>query len=65
MTTRPRPPTTLHERIAQVLNWSVVDVRSFSLISLRDLVRPLNAKLASEMDEIVRSGRVILQPEKW
>ena len=63
MTTR--PPTTIHERIAAALNWSIKDVQSFSLITLRDLVRPLNAKLASEMDEIIRSGRVILPAEKF
>lgn len=63
MTTQ--PPMTIHERVAAVLNWSVRDVQSFPLVSLRDLVRPLDVKLAAEMDQIVRSGYTILQPEKW
>ena len=36
----------LEARIAEALGWSLRDVRSMSLHSLRELVRPVSAKLA-------------------
>jgi len=39
----------LHERIAAALGWTVAEVRSFGLPSLRDMVRPVDAKLAYEI----------------
>ena len=39
----------LEDRIAQALGWSLADVRSFSLPTLRDFVRPVSAKLAHEI----------------
>jgi hypothetical protein len=48
------------ERIAAALGWSLRDVRSMSLHSLRELVRPVSAKLADELTERIRSGRVII-----
>jgi hypothetical protein len=42
-------PLTLHERIAVTLGWSAADVLSFSLLSLRELVRPIDPRLAGEI----------------
>lgn len=50
---------TLHERIAKVLGWSVVDVRKFSLGTLREILRGTSPKLAAEITECIRSGRVL------
>ena len=46
----------LHERIAAALGWSVSDVKSFSLITLRDLVRPVSPKLAHEISVALKAG---------
>lgn len=40
---------TLHERIAVSLGWEVCDAQSFSLPTLRDLVRPVSPQLAYEI----------------
>jgi hypothetical protein len=45
--------SSLHDRIARVLGWSPTDVRSLSLQSLRDLVRPINPNLARELDLVL------------
>lgn len=37
---------TLHERIAKALGWTVAEAQSFSLPTLRELVRPVSPKLA-------------------
>jgi hypothetical protein len=39
----------LHARIAQALGWTVSETQNFSLQTLRDLVRPVNPKLAREI----------------
>jgi len=39
----------LHARIAQALGWTEEQVRSMSLRSLRELVRPVSPKLAHEI----------------
>ena len=49
---------TLHERIAQALGWTLADAQSFSLLALRDLVRPVDAKLAYEIHEALRTRLV-------
>jgi len=49
----------LHERAAKKLGWSVRDVRSLSMKSLRDLVRPVDLDLAREMDYVIQSGAYI------
>jgi hypothetical protein len=46
----------LHARIAEALGWTEAEVKSFSFQSLRELVRPVNPKLAHELDEAIRSG---------
>jgi len=47
---------TLHERVAKALGWSLGDVRSLSLQSLRELVRPVDPKLAAELTQTISSG---------
>ena len=44
---------TLHERIAQALNWPLRDVESMSLPSLHELVRPVDRRLAEEISESI------------
>jgi hypothetical protein len=44
---------TLHERIAQALSWPLRDVESLSLPSLRELVRPVDQRLAEEISESI------------
>lgn len=41
--------SSLHERIAKALGWTVKDVQSFSLPALRELVRDKHPKLAHEI----------------
>ena len=50
----PVGPHDLHARIAAVLGWPMKDVQSVSLQSLRDLVRPVSAKLADEISRVVQ-----------
>lgn len=49
----------MHERIAKVLGWSVQDVKSFSLQALREMVAPVNPKLAAEITQAIQSGSYI------
>lgn len=49
----------LHERIATALGWTVDDVRSMSLQTLRDVVRPVSAKLAHEITNAIQSGSYV------
>jgi hypothetical protein len=49
----------LHDRIARTLGWSAEDVRSFSMQSLRDLVRPVDPDLAKEMTLVIQSGQYV------
>jgi hypothetical protein len=53
------PAMTLHQRIAAALGWTEDQAKSFSLAALRDLVRPVNAKLAHELTQLIQSGGVI------
>jgi hypothetical protein len=39
----------LHARVAAVLGWTESETQSFSLLSLRELVRPVSPKLAHEL----------------
>ena len=50
----------MKERIAKLLGWSLADVNSFDLKSLRELVRPLSPKLTHELDVAIRSGSYII-----
>ena len=49
----------LKERIAEALGWTVGEVNSFSLQTLREVVRPVAPKLAHELDVAVRSQAYI------
>jgi hypothetical protein len=50
----------LQQRCATALGWSLADVRSMSLLSLRDAVRPVSAKLAYLLSEEIQSKRYIV-----
>jgi hypothetical protein len=39
----------LHERIAAALGWTLAETKSFSLATLREMVRPLSPKLTHEI----------------
>lgn len=45
----------LHERAALVLGWTVEQCQSVSLLSLRELVRPVNPSLAYEITCLINS----------
>lgn len=49
----------LHARVAAALGWSVKDAQSMSLPALRDIVRPVSPKLASELTHVIQSGTYI------
>ena len=44
----------LHARVAHALGWTEAQAKSFSLPTLRDLVRPVSAKLAHEITLAMR-----------
>jgi len=46
----------LHERIAKRLGWTKRETESVSLQALRDLVHPVDAKLAHEITQAIREG---------
>lgn len=50
---------TLHERVARCLGWSVRDCQSFSLATLRELVRDKDAALHAAITATIRDGRHI------
>ncbi|MFA6118187.1 MAG: hypothetical protein WC729_29640 [Sphingomonas sp.] len=50
---------TLHTRIALALGWTPLQAAGFSLLALRDLVRPVDAALAEEITRHVESGDVL------
>jgi len=50
---------TLHERIAAALGWKLEDAQSYSLQTLRELVRPVAPKLAREITEHLVRGWVV------
>jgi len=52
-------PPNLHERIAEALKWTLADTQSMSLATLREVVRPVSPKLASEISTVIESGNHI------
>jgi hypothetical protein len=46
----------LHERIAEVLGWTVQEAQGFSLQSLRALIRTVDASLARDLSDVIQSG---------
>lgn len=49
----------MYIRIARALGWSVNEVQQFSLLSLRDMVRSVDSRLAREIDSSIRSGEYL------
>jgi hypothetical protein len=55
--------TTLHHRIARALGWTLADVQSFSLPTLREMLRTVNPKLAHDVTSAMRGpGYVTIPP---
>ena len=54
----------LYERIAAALKWSVADVQSFSMLMLREILKPKHPKLAAEVTALVASGGHIFGPAR-
>jgi hypothetical protein len=48
-------PADLHDRIAAALGWTPGQARSFSLNTLREVVRPVAPALADEISALIRS----------
>jgi hypothetical protein len=46
----------LHQRIAKALGWSVSDTQSMSLPALREIVRPVDPRLAAEISDAIQYG---------
>jgi hypothetical protein len=46
----------IHDRVAQALGWSVKDTQSFSLSTLREMVRTKDPALAAEISSMIQSG---------
>lgn len=56
---------TLHHRIARALGWTLPDIQSFSLPSLREMLRGVNPKLAYEVTCVMRGpDYVMISPNK-
>lgn len=49
----------LYERAANALGWSLADVHTVSMQSLRDLVRPVAPDLAQEINLAIQSGAYV------
>lgn len=56
--------SSLHERIAEALGWTVEDTRSVSYQGLRELVRPVSQKLAAEITGQIHSGEYLSRRDK-
>lgn len=54
----------LHDRIARELGWSVEDTQSYSLRSLRDVVRSSNPALAKEIERQIQSTEKTVRGKK-
>lgn len=54
----------LHTRIAAALGWAEEQAKSYSLQALRDLVRPVSAKLSHELDIAIQGGSCVLPPDE-
>lgn len=54
----------LHQRIASTLQWPLEEVQSFSLPTLRELIRPLSSKLVHEISSFMRSAEYVARPSR-
>ena len=52
----------MHERIAAALGWTVSETQSFSLATLREMVRTVSPKLAHEITVLIETGTYLVQP---
>lgn len=52
----------MHEKIAKALGWTVSETQTFSLPTLRDLVRPVDPELAQEISNVIQRGSHIVGP---
>jgi hypothetical protein len=50
----------LHERIAAALGWTVKETQSFSLASLREMVRTVSPKLVHEITVRIETGAYLV-----
>lgn len=50
------PVAELHQRIADALGWKISAVHSFSLQTLREMVRVKHPKLAANIADVVARG---------
>lgn len=50
----------LHARIAKALGWTIEETHGYPLLSLRELVRPIDAKLTAALTERIRDGAAIV-----
>jgi len=53
----------LHQRIAETLGWPLKETLAFSLQSLRELVKPVSPKLASEITKVIHSESYVIQTD--
>jgi hypothetical protein len=54
--------STLHERLAVALGWSVADTQSFSLPALREMVRGRHPRLEQEINAVLDRGSHLTRP---
>lgn len=53
----------MQARAAELLSWPLDQVRSMSLLALRDQVQPHSAKLAADLSRMIASGRHLIESE--
>lgn len=53
------PPSTIHERVAAAIGWSLEDVQSLPLPALRNVVRAVSPKLSEEISRLIRGGEAL------
>lgn len=50
----------IRERVAHALGWTIEQTMSFSYQALRELVRPVDGNLASELTRLIQTGQYIV-----
>lgn len=53
----------IHVRAAELLGWPLEQVRSMSILALREFVQPFSAKLAADLSRMNASLRHLVAPE--
>lgn len=54
----------LHERIAKALGWTVKETQSFSLPTLREMVRSVSPKLAHEITVVMKTNSYFMMVDQ-